>query len=81
MCFGTWQYNEDENQLNIEDRRGCHLLPQLFPFFESILNLSLSDGARVVVRENVEDVKYLNVNDEGILKDIDTPQDFKSQIH
>ena len=51
------------------------------PFFESIRNLSLDQGARAVIRENETNVKYLPVEDEGILKDIDTPQDFQSEIH
>jgi len=51
------------------------------PFFDSILHVPLSDGARVVLRENPADVMYLPVEDEGILKDIDTPKDFKNMVH
>lgn len=51
------------------------------PFFESILNLPLDQGARAVIQENEANVKYLQVDDEGILKDIDTPQDFQSEMH
>ncbi|MEJ2545542.1 MAG: nucleotidyltransferase family protein [Calditrichaceae bacterium] len=50
-------------------------------FFDSILHLPLNDGARVVLRENPADVMYLPVDDEGILKDIDTPKDFQQHIH
>ena len=52
-----------------------------YPFFESILHLPLTDGARVVVHENRDNVIYLPVEDQGILKDIDTPQDYKTSIH
>lgn len=51
------------------------------PFFDSILHLPLTDGARVVIRENPADVIYLPVEDEGILKDIDTPKDYQDIIH
>lgn len=51
------------------------------PFFDSILHLPLEDGARVVIRENPVDVIYLPVEDEGILKDIDTPADYQREIH
>jgi molybdenum cofactor cytidylyltransferase len=50
-------------------------------FFDSILHLPLNDGARVVLRENPADVMYLPVDDEGILKDIDTLEDFQQHIH
>lgn len=51
------------------------------PFFESLLNLSLSEGARAVIHENASEIKFLNVEDEGILKDIDSPQDFQREFH
>lgn len=51
------------------------------PFFDSILHLPLSDGARVVIHENPADVMYLKVDDEGILKDIDTPKDYQDMMH
>jgi len=50
-------------------------------FFDSILHLPLSDGARAVLRENPADVMYLPVEDEGILKDIDTPKDYQEFVH
>jgi molybdenum cofactor cytidylyltransferase len=51
------------------------------PFFDSILHLPLTDGARVVIHENPADVMYLKVDDEGILKDIDTPDDYRDSFH
>ena len=51
------------------------------PFFDSILHLPLTDGARVVLKENPADVMSLPVDDEGILKDIDTPKDYQNLIH
>ena len=51
------------------------------PFFDSILQLPLTDGARVVIHENPDNVMYLPVEDEGILKDIDTPNDYQAEIH
>ena len=51
------------------------------PFFDSILHLPLTDGARVVIHEHPDDVMYLPVEDQGILKDIDTPNDYQAEIH
>ena len=51
------------------------------PFLNSILHLPLTDGARVIIHEYPDDVLFLPVEDQGILKDIDTPQDYKAEIH
>lgn len=51
------------------------------PFFDAILHLPLDDGARVVIRENPSDILYLPVEDEGILKDIDTHKDYEDMMH
>ncbi|MEJ2054955.1 MAG: nucleotidyltransferase family protein [Calditrichaceae bacterium] len=51
------------------------------PFFNSIMDLPLSDGARMVIRENPDEVKFLPVDDEGILKDIDTPDEYRAEFH
>ncbi len=45
-------------------------------FFISLLEAPLNKGARTVVYENIEDVKYIESDDEGILKDIDTQGDY-----
>jgi molybdenum cofactor cytidylyltransferase len=51
------------------------------PFFKLILDLPLDQGANVIVRENQENIQIFPVNDAGILKDIDTPEDFKREVH
>lgn len=45
-------------------------------FFKSLLEAPLNKGARTVVYENIEGVKYIEVDDEGILRDIDTKEDY-----
>ena len=49
-------------------------------FFKSILQLPHIDGARMVIRKNPSSVIHLPVEDDGILKDIDTPTDFEKEI-
>jgi molybdenum cofactor cytidylyltransferase len=44
-------------------------------FFNDLLETPLSMGAREVIRKNMPAVYYLPVSDEGILQDIDTPDD------
>ncbi len=50
-------------------------------FFETLLQTPNSMGARVVVQEEIQNVHYISVEDEGILKDIDTPEEYHDLIH
>jgi len=46
-------------------------------FFKELLETPAAQSARTAVQNNKNRVYYLSVDDAGILKDIDTPQDFK----
>lgn len=58
---------------------GKHGHPVYFDrvFFQDLLNLPAGQSARDVIQKNSGSVIYLDVNDDGILKDIDTPQELE----
>ena len=52
--------------------------PKYFPswLFPELLELSGDEGARKVLRRFQDRTRVVQVDDPGILKDFDTPQDF-----
>jgi molybdenum cofactor cytidylyltransferase len=54
--------------------------PVFFPeeIFEDLLNCPVDQGARWAVRKNSHRIKLVEVNDEGIYSDIDTPEIYAS---
>jgi len=52
--------------------------PVLFPrlFFDELLAAPLDQGARYVVWKHPETVLILDVTDEGVIQNIDTPEDY-----
>ena len=60
--------------------RGRHGHPVLFPslLFEELLQAPLAEGARAVVRRHGESVEYVEVEEEGILWDVDRPEDYEA---
>jgi len=56
--------------------------PTIFPrrFFNKILNGNLENGARDIIRNNINSVKYVPVDDEGVIIDIDTIFDYKKFV-
>jgi len=48
--------------------------------FDDIRNAPLDIGARVVVRNHEQDIHEVDVNDEGVLINIDSPDDYKKYI-
>lgn len=73
---------QNPGQIVIPEFMGKRGHPVYFgkPYFDAILNAPPDQGARVVVNSNAENVIYMPVDDEGILKDIDTPEDFKKYM-
>jgi len=70
---------------------GCIILPQFgerrghpvfFPIeiFEDLVNCPLEQGARFAVRKNTDRMRILEVGDSGVLKDIDTPEQYRNAI-
>lgn len=56
--------------------------PALFgaPLFEELLGGTLPEGARSVVHEHADEVVEVEVEDRGILLDIDTPADYSQHL-
>lgn len=56
--------------------------PVFFPreIFQDLLDSPLEQGARYAVRKNSDRIKVLDVNDPGILKDIDTKSQYIQNI-
>ncbi len=59
-----------------------HGHPVLFDgaVFEALRHASLADGARAVVRANLDQVVNVEVDDEGCLVDVDTPADYEAVV-
>ena len=49
-------------------------------FFDELMAAPLNAGARVVVHANPDDVVLISVEDSGILKDIDLPEDYSYYV-
>lgn len=66
-------------QIIIPEYRGRRGHPVYFScrFYDDLLNASAEVGAREVVHRHSDQVINLKVDDPGILKDIDTPADYK----
>jgi len=75
-----WKENKDKIVIPLYNGRKGH--PTIFPrkFFNDILFKELKNGARSIIRENIESVRYVVVDDEGIIIDIDTISDYKRFI-
>ena len=50
-------------------------------FFRFLLDAPENEGARVVVQQHLQNVHFLKVEDEGILMDIDTPEEYRNLNH
>lgn len=57
--------------------------PVLFPalFFEDLLAAPLDQGARYVVRRHPDSVSLVEVQDEGVIQNIDTPEDYERLVN
>ncbi len=65
--------------ITIARYRGRRGHPVIFarPVFRELLDTSLSEGARAVVNADPARVEYLDVDDPGIVLDLDTPADLR----
>ena len=75
-----WRKEKEKIVIPLYNGRKGH--PTIFPrkFFNEILYKELKNGARDVIRNNIEEVKYVPVEDEGVVIDIDTPSDYEKFI-
>lgn len=61
-------------------RRGHPVLIDLSRYRREILSLSGDRGLKPVVRGHPEDTLEVLVDDEGILRDLDTPADYRAEV-
>jgi molybdenum cofactor cytidylyltransferase len=54
--------------------------PVLFPksFEEKLLSIQGDSGAKKILEINKKEVLYLEINDPGIIRDLDVPNDFNN---
>ncbi len=70
---------ENPDQIIIPEYKGRRGHPVYIgrQFFEQLLNAGAKQTARDIINTNKEIVKYLDIDDPGILTDIDFPEDLK----
>ena len=61
-------------------KRGHPVLINLSRYRDEILSLSGDEGLKPVMRGHPQDTLEVPVDDEGILRDLDTPEDYRSEI-
>ena len=73
---------KDSDKIIIPSYQGRKGHPVYFgrKYYDQLTAAPLSEGARSVVRKNLENVVILPVTDIGILKDIDLPEDYNHYI-
>lgn len=49
-------------------------------YFEELAAAPLSQGARFVLQKNIDSVQELDVEDDGVIADIDTPDEYSSYL-
>jgi len=71
-------YSDNPDSIIIPTYEGKKGHPVIFgeAFFKELLNAPLNIGARFVVRNNREKIILVNVDDIGILRNINSPKDF-----
>ena len=76
----VWKNNKHRIIVPTYNGRGGH--PTIFPkrLYSKLLEEILPEGARSIIREEKSSVVYVPVEDQGILKDIDSPKDFEQFI-
>jgi molybdenum cofactor cytidylyltransferase len=55
--------------------------PVFFPteIFKDLMDSPLDQGARFAVQKNIHRLRIVEVNDNAILKDVDTPEEYRSE--
>ena len=61
-------------------KRGHPVLVNLSRYRDEILRLSGDEGLKPVMRGHPHDTLEVPVDDEGILRDLDTPEDYRAEI-
>lgn len=68
----------DKDSILVPRINGKNSMPTIFPykFREDLLNISGDIGGRDIIKSNIENVRYLDINNSIVLKDIDTKEDY-----
>lgn len=61
-------------------KRGHPVLINLSRYQSEILGLSGDEGLKPVMRGHPQDTREVSVDDEGILRDLDTPEDYRAEL-
>ncbi len=61
-------------------KRGHPVLINLSRYRDEILALAGDEGLKPVMRGHPQDTREVPVDDEGILRDLDTPEDYRAEI-
>jgi molybdenum cofactor cytidylyltransferase len=76
------RFRDTDAKILIPAFRGRRGHPVLFAssLFEELLNTPLDVGARAVVRAHAGEIEQVEVNDEGVLWDVDRPEDYEALL-
>ncbi len=61
-------------------KRGHPVLINLSRYQSEILELSGDEGLKPIMRGHPQDTREVSVDDEGILRDLDTPEDYRAEL-
>ena len=77
-----WAWDKDRQKICLPSYNFRKGHPAIFPRWaaELLMRKKLSGGAREIFQEYPQKIKYVGVNDPGILQDIDTIADWKKYI-
>ncbi len=72
-------WKKDRTKIVVPSYRGRKGHPAIFPevLYDKVLNEELPDGARGIIKKEIESVKFVPVQDGGVVEDIDTINDYK----
>jgi molybdenum cofactor cytidylyltransferase len=65
----------------VYDGRGGHPVLISSRLFDELLRLDSSESLKTLMRRHVEDTLKLEVDDPGVLTDVDTPADYERALH
>ena len=76
------RWMEDRDSLVIPRYEGRKGHPAIFPetLYNRVFNEELPDGARSIIKKEIESVKFVPVQDEGVVADIDTLEDYQRLV-
>jgi len=76
------RWNEQRDRMVIPRYEGRKGHPAIFPsrLYRPLLHDDLEGGARDLIYREMDRVLFVPVNDQGVIEDIDTPEDYRRLI-